>query len=50
MVLVLDKFGHINDRALRTFRDGTRLFRPDGLKPGTDVTHWMPLPKPLKEE
>ena len=38
------KFKHMQDRALVTFRDGTTLVRPDGLKPGADISHWMPLP------
>ena len=45
-VLTLDKWGHISDRTLERFRDGTILFRPDGLSPQKDITHWMPLPEP----
>ena len=44
-VLTHDKWGHIHDRVLYQFVDGCVLFRPDGLKPGKDVTHWMPLPE-----
>ncbi len=47
-VLTLSKFGHIFDRALQEF-SGSCRFYPDGLKPGRDVTHWMPLPEPPKE-
>lgn len=50
-VLTLDKFGHIRDRELKRFHYGEMpaLFRPDGLAPGRDITHWMPLPEPPKE-
>ena len=48
-VLTLDKWGHIRDRELYAFIAGTVLFRPDGLRPGKDITHWMPLPEPPKE-
>ncbi|MBR2783031.1 MAG: DUF551 domain-containing protein [Firmicutes bacterium] len=48
-VLTLSKFGHIFDRALQEFSGGIKLFSPDGLKPGRDVTHWMPLPEPPEE-
>lgn len=51
-VLTLDKWGHIHDRTLYQF-DGipkTTLFRPDGLAPGKDITHWQPLPEPPKGE
>lgn len=47
-VLTRDKWGHIRDRALYIFEDGTKIFRPDGLIPEKDVTHWMPLPEPPK--
>ena len=49
-VLTLDKWGHIHDRSLYRFNSGFLSFRPDGLKPGKDVTHWMPLPHPPKGE
>lgn len=44
-VLTLDKFGHIKDRELRypMFGGSTAYFRPDGLLPGRDVTHWMQM-------
>ena len=48
-VLTLSKFDHVRDRTLYNFRDGELVFRPDGLKPGKDITHWQPLPKPPKE-
>ena len=44
-VLTLDKWGHIHDRSLYRFNSGFLSFRPDGLKPGADVTHWMPMPE-----
>lgn len=47
-VLTLSKFGHISDRYLHEYGGGL-IFSPDGLKPGRDVTHWMPLPEPPKE-
>lgn len=43
-VLTYSKFGHMSDRKLYRFNDGTIVFRPDGMKPGIDITHWMPLP------
>ena len=49
-VLTLDKWGHIHDRMLYQFVDGFISFRPDGLKPGIDVTHWMQLPEPPEME
>ena len=48
-VLTLDYLGHIRDRELYQFRDGSIVFYPNGLKPGRDITHWMPLPEPPKE-
>ena len=49
-VLTLDKWRHIHDRELYQYRSGGLVFRPDGLEPGNDVTHWMPLPEPPKGE
>ena len=49
-VLTLDKWGHIHDRMLYQSVDGFISFRPDGLKPGIDVTHWMQLPEPPEME
>lgn len=49
-VLTLDKWGHIRDRELFRFKSGFICFRPDGLVPVKDITHWMPLPEPPKEE
>lgn len=43
-VLTYSKYGHIHDRIF----DGT-LFRPDGLKPGKDITHWRYMPHLPKE-
>ena len=48
-VLTISKFGHCFDRTLREHNGGVLLFAPDGLAPGKDVTHWMPLPEPPKE-
>ena len=45
-VLTLDKWGHIHDRALYQYMSGGVVFSPDGMKPGNDVTHWMPMPEP----
>lgn len=44
LVLTYSKFNHMSDRKLYRFNDGTIVFRPDGMKPGIDITHWMPLP------
>ena len=44
-VLTFDKWGHIRDRELYHFKDGLSIFRPDGLYPIKDITHWMPLPE-----
>lgn len=49
-VLTLDKWGHIRDRELFRFKSGFICFRPDGLVPVKDITHWMPMPEPQKEE
>lgn len=43
-VLTLDKWGHIKDRVLRHIRGAGEFFTPDGMKPGTDITHWMEMP------
>lgn len=43
-VLTYSKFRHMSDRKLYRFDDRTIVFRPDGMKPGIDITHWMPLP------
>lgn len=43
-VLTYSKFKHMSDRKLYRFNDGTIVFRPDGMKPGKDITHWMPMP------
>lgn len=48
-VLTLDKWRHIHDRKLYQYRSGGLVFTPDGLKPGNDVTHWLPLPEPPEE-
>lgn len=49
-VLTLDKWGHIRDRNLQKYWTGDKAyFRPDGMEPGRDITHWMPLPEPPKE-
>lgn len=50
LVLTLDRWGHIHDRALYRFNSGFMCFQPDGLIPDRHgVTHWMPLPKPPEE-
>lgn len=43
-VLTYSKFRHMSDRKLYRFDDRTIVFRPDGMKPGIDITHWMPAP------
>lgn len=48
-VLTLSKWGHLSDRQLYKFESGSLMFRPDGLAPVRDVTHWMPLPEPPEE-
>lgn len=52
-VLTYSKFGHISDRILNKHvnANGAELlfFSPDGMQPGRDITHWMPLPEPPKE-
>lgn len=48
-ILTRDKWGHIRDRVFHKFLSGPVLFRPDGLAPIKDVTHWMPLPEAPKE-
>ena len=48
-VLTLSTWAHVSDRELRTYGDGSKRFSPDGLLPGVDITHWMPLPEPPKE-
>ena len=47
-VLTYTKWGHVGDRELRQFLDGTLLFRPDGLKPGIDVLYWAAYATPGK--
>ena len=44
-ILTRDKWGHIRDRVFHKFLSGPVLFRPDGLAPIKDVTHWMPPPE-----
>lgn len=44
-VLTLSKYNRISDRELYKFRYGEFIFRPDGMKPISDITHWMPLPE-----
>lgn len=48
-ILTRDKWGHIRDRVFHKFLSGPVLFRPDGLAPIKDVTHWMPLPEAPEE-
>lgn len=43
-VLTYSKYKHMSDRNLYRFNDGTIVFCPDGMKPGNDITHWMPSP------
>ena len=48
-VLTYSKYGHMSDRELYRFRDGTTVFRPDGMIPGKDITHWAQLPDAPEE-
>ena len=44
-VLVLDQRGNMIVRTLRRLvSDKEAVFRPDGLAPRKNITHWMPLP------
>lgn len=44
-VLVLDRRGNMLVRTLRRLvSDKEAVFRPDGLAPRKNITHWMPLP------
>ena len=50
-VLVLDRRGNMMARTMRQLpTDKTPVFRSDGLMPGKDVTHWMPLPEAPEED
>ena len=49
-VLVLDRRGNMIVRTLRRLvSDKEAVFRPDGLAPRKNITHWMPLPEAPKE-
>lgn len=44
-VLVLDRRGNKMVRTLRRLSSEKEpSFRPDGLVPQKDITHWMPIP------
>ena len=43
-VLIITKFGHIQNAMYGGSGYGALLFRPDGLKPNDDVKWWMPIP------
>ena len=46
LVLVLDRRGNMIVRTLRRLvSDKEAVFRPDGLAPRKNITHWMPRPK-----
>lgn len=48
-VLVLDRRGNMIVRTLRRLvSDKEAVFRPDGLAPRKNITHWMPLPSAPK--
>lgn len=48
-VLVLDRRGNMIVRTLRRLvSDKEAVFRPDGLAPRKNITHWMPLPGVLE--
>lgn len=45
-VLVLDRRGNMIVRTLRRLvSDKEAVFRPDGLAPRKNITHWMPMPE-----
>lgn len=49
-VLVLDRRGNMIVRTLRRLvSDKDAVFRPDGLAPRKNITHWMPLPEAPEE-
>ena len=49
-VLVLDRRGNMLVRTLRRLvSDKEAVFRPDGLAPRKNITHWMPLPEAPEE-
>ena len=49
-VLVLDRRGNMIVRTLRRLvSDKEAVFRPDGLAPRKNITHWMPLPEAPEE-
>lgn len=49
-VLVLDRRGNMIVRTLRRLvSDKEAVFRPDGLAPRKNITHWMPLPDAPEE-
>ena len=43
-VLIITKFGHIQNAMYGGSGYGALLFHPDGLKPNDDVKWWMPIP------
>ena len=59
-VLIITKFGFVQDSALRTYLPTGRqkiwpaVFSPDSYKPTEDVKWWMPIPEDgwhdIKEE
>lgn len=49
-VLVLDRRGNMLVRTLRRLvSDKEAVFRPDGLAPRKNITHWLPLPEAPEE-
>lgn len=49
-VLVLDRRGNMIVRTLRRLvSDKEAVFRPDGLAPRKNITHWMPLAEAPEE-
>lgn len=48
-VLVYSKFGHISDMTLERNKGmngyDVLIFDPYGMKPGTDIKYWMPIPE-----
>ena len=50
IVLTYDKYGHVRDRYLYRFADGTLVFRPDGMIPEKHITHWREMIHPSEGE
>lgn len=53
-VLVYSKFGHVSDMTLNRYKGQNGydmlIFDTYGMKPGTDIKYWMPLPESPEED